>query len=450
MHVLPRVRELEARHPDSLVTIGVHSGKYTAERDTSNIRMACDRLGVEHPVLNDRYFRQWRSYSVQAWPTVALIDPEGFILFIQSGEFELEEMDRGISELIDKYDGEGRLQRGMLDFGEDPNRLAEPKGMLRYPGRVTVDVPAPDAETATLYVSDTGHYRVLEFELMRRERPPRARLLRVFGSGERGMADGPQETARFGEVQGLATDGQYLFVADRTNHAIKRIDLATGEVKTVAGTGRLAESRVSAGPGAERELRSPWGLAQYMQYVYIAMAGTHQIWRLHLDSYDIGPHAGSGLEAISDGPQLRAALAQPMGLAIGDEKIYFADAESSGVRFTDILPDRTVSTIVGTGLFDFGDRDGMGRDVLLQHDQDVAFHRKKILVADTYNNKLKVIEPATGETKSLASEAGEAGYLAEPSGIWADDETILVADTNNHRIVSIDPETAVPAELALE
>ncbi|RJQ53225.1 MAG: alkyl hydroperoxide reductase [Actinobacteria bacterium] len=446
MHMLPRVRELEGRHADSLVTIGVHSGKFIAERSTGNIRAACARLGVDHPVLNDRYFRQWRSYSVQAWPTIALIDPEGYVLFTQAGEFDLEEVDRGLVELIERYDREGKLQRGAIDFGDDPKALAEPAGMLRFPTRVAV-------EDRTMYVADSGNRRVLELELVAspmESAEPRAELRRVFGTGEDGMLDGAPDEAQFSEPQGIVIDGKHVYVADRSNHAIRRLDRETGDVSTVAGTGSLAEGRIGAGPALETDLRSPWGLAQYMQYVYVAMAGSHQIWKLHLDGNDMGLHAGSGIEAIGDGPQLRAALAQPTGLAIGDEILYFACSENSAVRYTDILPNRDVRTIVGTGLFDFGDRDGMGDEVLLQHDQDLAWHRKKLLVADTYNDKIKVVDPATKRSMSVASEAGEGGYLNEPSGIWADDRMILVADTNNHRIVSLNPETGMPAELALE
>lgn len=429
--MLPRVRELEERFGDVLVAIGVHAGKYTAERKTQHIAAACLRLGIEHPVVNDRHFRIWRAYTVQAWPTLTFLDPNGYVVASQAGELPLRALETLLERLI-----EGS-QPGVLD--RRPFELARPpvepeSGVLRFPGKVL-------AFGGRLYVADTGHHRVLEVELERQDDSgpplekhwgPRARVARAFGSGEAGFADGSAGSAAFREPQGMAAGTGALFVADRGNHAVRRVELETGRVSTVAGTGELGE-RLREGAGRETALRSPWALWLEQGILFIAMAGSHQIWKLDLATGRLRVHAGSGAESIEDGPLARATLAQPSGLAASDGRLYFADAESSSIRWADLREDGRVGTIVGTGLFDFGDRDGSGEEVRLQHPLDLAWHEGGLLVADSYNNKLKRVDPIA--RTAVRWPGGGAASLNEPAGLAILAGHLYVADTGNHRIV---------------
>lgn len=438
--MLPRVAELEERFGESLVGVGVHAGKYPRERRTDAIRAACDRLGVTHPVVNDRHFRMWRAFAVQAWPTVVLVSPDGRVLGSQAGEFDVETMADAIARIEEAYRAEGLLRPEPLDLGEV--RSPEPSRTLRFPGRVL-------ARDGVLYVSDTGHARVLEVTLGDDGRS--GRVSRVFGSGEAGFDDGSAQTARFAEPQGLALAAGTLFVADRSNHAVRAVDLTSGTVTTAAGTGRLASRGPRPGPGAESELRSPWGLEALGDRVVVTMAGSHQLWRMGVTPpYVLEPLAGTGAEEILDGPRERAALAQPTGAASGpDGRVWFADSESSAVRWVDPAPGGEVGSAVGTGLFDHGDRDGEGDAVRLQHPQDVAWSRGGVLVADTYNSKLKWVEPSARRSFALPGDAGSGEGLEEPSGVWADDALAFAADTGNHRVVRVDLDTGELVEVVL-
>jgi len=440
MHVLPQVRELERRHRAELVVVGVHSGKFIAERKTDRIRKACARLDVEHPVVNDRYFRQWRSYAVQAWPTVAVVDPGGYVATVQSGEFDLERMDGFLRGLIARHSKDGSLVPGELDFGADPRSLPAPSGILKFPGRVV-------ERDGTLFVADSGNHRVVEVELQDADGPA-GRVRRLFGDGSDGFSDGPAGGARFAEPQGLALADDALFVADRRNHAIRRIDLETGEVTTVAGTGHRGSGAVRTGSAESVDLRSPWGLVLAGEGLFVAMAGTHQIFRLGLDNGRLDLYCGSGVEAIGDGLAERATLAQPTGLTSDGETLFFADSESSAVRAA-TLANGWVRTLVGTGLFDFGDRDGVGDEARLEHVQDVALHGGVVLVADTYSNKIKRIDPSKRACTTLPGDAGSGDVLDEPSGIYSDGERVFVADTNNHRIAVVDAETGAVSSLVV-
>jgi sugar lactone lactonase YvrE len=286
-------------------------------------------------------------------------------------------------------------------------------------------------------VADTGAHRVLEVD------PQAGTILRVFGSGQPGFRDGSAAEARFRDPQGMVLFQGDLLVADTGNHALRRIALSSGEVTTVAGTGALPRTwPPQGGPARSTPLDSPWDLATDGRQVFLAMAGCHQLWRWDPATGRVEPLAGSGREGIHDGPGPRAALAQPSGLALEDSRLWFADAEASAVRVLH-LEAGTVETFVGQGLFVFGDRDGGGEAVRLQHPLGVAVWEGKVLVADTFNNKIRLLDPRTRECRTFLGTGEEvlredALTFWEPGGLAVEGDTLFVADTNHHRVVAVD------------
>ncbi|HEX6940830.1 MAG TPA: thioredoxin-like domain-containing protein [Longimicrobiales bacterium] len=426
LHELPQLRKLESWFPAELVVVGVHSGKFIAERETSNIREAVLRHGIDHPVVNDRRFRIWRSYAVNAWPTLVLIDPEARVVGQQAGEIAAERLAEVVERVIARAESAGKLDRTPRAYPLERER--EPERALRYPAKVRVD----DA-SGRLFVADSGHHRIL---VVRLDAGGGSGVLEaVVGRGEAGFADGAFETAAFHDPHGLALDGGTLYVADTGNHAVRAIDLGRRRVETVAGTGEQAGPRARGGRGPEVALNSPWDLLVHGGAVYVAMAGPHQIWRLDAATGDIAPWAGTGAEALHDGSREEAALAQPSGLATDGRRLFFADAENSAIRWVDLGPTAAVRTIIGTGLFDFGDRDGVGDAVRLQHPLGVAWHDGRVYLADTYNGKIKVVDPEERTCRALP--VGEGG-LWEPGGLDVAAGRIYVADTNHHRVARVD------------
>ena len=413
-HVQPRLRELERRFPDTLTVIGVHSGKFAHERITADLALACDRQNVTHAVVNDRQYRVWRSFDVSAWPTVALVAADGELLGLQPGEFALEPMAAAIENAIADAEKHGKLVRG-----PDPITVPQPRaeGTLRFPGRVLV-------VGERLVIADTGHGRVLDCVLERAAgRPPLARVT--------------AEHTGFDEPQGLAVLGGRLYVADRAGQAVWR--LGPGDQRErVLGTGELGEGFSAGGFGPKVEVRSPWGIAALQDWLVVGMAGSHQLWRLDPDTLAARPWAGTGGEELTDGTLSRALLAQPTGVSAFGTRVAFADCESSAIRIADEAVG--VRTVVGKGLFVFGDKDGIGIEVQLQHAEDLAVHEGALAVADTYNDRLKHIDPGTRESRPWLGEAGEAGALREPAGVSSDGQTLAVADTGNHRIVLVEPD----------
>jgi DNA-binding beta-propeller fold protein YncE len=421
------VRRLEEEYSDVLVAIGVHSGKFIAERVTDNIRTATRRLNIYHPVVNDRHFRTWRAYNVSAWPTIVLLSPDGKVIGQHAGEFSFEDFDRVIYALEQVYDQAGMLDRNPLNSPLDPEPDID--SPLRFPGKVLAD---PGGNR--LFIADTGNNRVLVAQLTSHAE---ARVVHTIGSGEAAMKDGAFPETALHAPEGMALQGNTLYIADTENHSIRAAHLDTGTLETVAGTGEQGYTR-TGGVGTSAALNSPWDLLVRDNWLYIAMAGTHQLWRMDLQSGEVRPFVGSGRENIDDGPNPRATLAQPSGLTTDGQRLYFADSESSAVRACDFDPNGYTQTLLGEGLFEFGDKDGNGLAVRLQHSLGVAYHNGKIYIADTYNNKVKTYDLSTKECHtSLGS--GNVAELYEPGGlsVWASDgETRLyVADTNNHRVL---------------
>jgi sugar lactone lactonase YvrE len=436
---------LEKKYPNELVVIGVHSAKFDNEKDTESIRKAILRYEISHPVVNDANMRIWRAYGARSWPSLYLIDPEGNLIARGNGEGLYEPLDREIANLIKIHKEKKTLNEKPLKFelarfqegGDSP---------LFFPGKVLAD-PAGKR----LFIADSTHHRIVITDLG-------GKKIAVAGTGEPGKADGAFDKAAFNDPQGMALDGDLLYVADRKNHLIRALNLEKRTVKTIAGTGKQGQARDAEGPALEIGLNSPWDLLLNGERLFIAMAGHHQIWTLDTAKQTLAPYAGNGFENIRDGVLFASSFAQPSGLATDGSLLYVADSESSTVRSLPLNGRGEVKTVVGLAerdnLFNFGDVDGSGDKVRLQHALGVAYHDGKLYLADTYNSKIKVIDPVKRECKTFLGGEPE-GWLAtplfsEPGGISYADGKLYVADTNAHRIRVVDLKTKTVSTLKLQ
>ncbi len=448
-HVLPDLAKLEEKYKNELVVIGVHSAKFDAERETENIRNKVHEYRIKHPVINDARMVIWRRFGVRSWPTLVLLDAKGVYQGSVSGEGHYEQLDQAIGQLVEAHKAKGELN--LTPFKFEPEMERSTGGPLLYPGKITAD-----AAGKRLFITDTGHNRIVITDLTGHDPV-------VIGTGEEGMIDGGYAQAKFNRPQGTCLDGDTLYVADTENHAIRRIDLKQRVVSTIAGIGSQSPRppiERYVGPAGTSALSSPWDLAMIPgdRSLYIAMAGPHQIWKLDFASGEIGVWAGSGNEDIADGSSEGAKFAQPSGLATDGKNLFVADSEVSGVRvILDITPNgpAQVRTIVGQGLFAFGDKDGKGPAVRLQHCLGLAFADGKLYIADTYNNRVKVCDPRSRSVKALvgARTAGDSDSpprFYQPAGLSVAGSILYVADTNNHRIRMVDLKTDHVATLALD
>jgi thiol-disulfide isomerase/thioredoxin len=442
IHIIPDLKKLEEKYAEELVVIGVHSAKFDNESETENIRQVILRYELEHPVVNDNEFQIWTQYGARAWPTLVLIDPDGNVLGSHSGEGIYEPFDAVISGMIEEFDSLGRIDRTPLDLKrENANQVDSP---LLFPGKVLAD-----PISGRLFIADSNHNRIVISDL-------EGNVLEVIGDGRAQLNDGDFESASFFRPQGMTlTEEDKLYIADTENNAIREVDLANRTVKTVAGTGKLEYMRFPASDAARTPLNSPWDVLYHDGRIFIAMAGQHQIWVLDPDEGLISLFAGSGREELKDGSLTSGGLNQPSGLASDGQVLYFADSEASAIRTADFLPDGKLETIVGIGLFDFGDIDGVGDEVRLQHPLGIEYLDGQLYVADTYNNKIKRIDPETRESISFlggsdaAWQDGADALFNEPGGLSVAGEKLYIADTNNHVIRVADLNTREVETLVL-
>lgn len=422
------MRELETRYGDSLAVVGVHSGKYITERETPRIRDASIRLDAIHPTINDRQFRVWRAYAVRAWPTLVAIDPVGRVIGMHAGEFTAEALVPFVDRVLVDAHAAGSPSRPAPHLAPDPPTIAPDR--LAYPGKVALD-------GRRLAIADSAHHRVLVGTLD--DSGTHFRLGRVFGDAA-GYRDG--DAPRFRNPQGLVFRGDHLYVADAGNHAVRELSLTTGTTRTVAGTGWQLRTQHDLAAGA---LSSPWDLCLVGDVLYVAMAGIHRLWTIRLGSGAVAPFSGTGAEELHDGPHAQAALAQPMGICVAGNVLALTDSESSAVRIADLDPSGGVRTIVGTGLFDFGDVDAVGDDARLQHAQGiVAATDGRLLVCDSYNDSLRWVDPSSRRVTTWVRG------LHEPGGLALGDRLVYVADTNAHRIAVVSRDDGCIQALAIE
>jgi DNA-binding beta-propeller fold protein YncE len=454
IHIMPDLAKLEKKYTNELVVIGVHSPKFENEKENASIRKAILRYQIEHPVINDADHAIWDRYEVDAWPTLVLIDPEGNLVGYTSGEGQYELLDVVIGKLVEEHRKKKTLNEKPIRF--DLAKFRESGDTpLYFPGKVVADEKAK-----RLYIADSTHHRIVVTDLD-------GNKVAIIGTGEPGKADGAFDKAQFLDPQGMAVRGDTVYVADRKNHLIREIDMKAKTVTTIAGNGDQdhdVDNRrlLRMVPASDIGLNSPWDLALDGDNLYIAMAGHHQIWQLDLKAKMIGPYAGNGRETIGDGLLRKAMFAQPSGLTTDGKNLYVADSETSSLRKVSLDPEGRVDTLVGRGLFVFGDRDGLGQDggedspteARMQHALGVTYHNGKLYVADTYNSKIKQYDILTRKLTTLVSGRpfGIFGpqVFNEPGGINYANGKLYVADTNAHRIRVIDLKTKAVSTLQLK
>jgi thiol-disulfide isomerase/thioredoxin len=396
LHVLEELRPLEERFADVLTVVGVHSPKFVHEADHDALVAAVERYAVHHPVLDDPDLETWKQYAVRAWPTLVLVDPEGYIVHVSSGEGHVEGIGRLLEQLVAEHEAKGTLRRGDSPYVPPPPSRSE----LSFPGK------ALRLDDGRLLVTDSSHDSVV-------------------------LLDGDTVVRRypgFLQPQGICRYDEKVLVADTGHHTLVRLDLDTGATEVVAGTGRVwRPGDASSGPALEVNLSTPWDVAVWDGEVVVAMAGTHQ---LHaFDGSTVRVLAGTTGEGLRDGAALSSYLAQPSGLAAGPDRLWFADAETSALRW---YRDGEIGTAVGTGLFDFGHRDGPAEQALLQHPLGVALLPDgSVAVCDTYNGAVRRYDPATDEVTTLMAD------LAEPSDAVVDGQHLLIVESAAHRVTRL-------------
>ncbi|HET9031351.1 MAG TPA: thioredoxin-like domain-containing protein [Dokdonella sp.] len=415
-NLLPDLAWLESRFNDGLTIFGIHCPKYPHQRDSEKVLKAVNRLGIRHPVASDANLDLWQQYDVDAWPSAVLIDAEGLVAAVIPGEGRRQDLDEKISQLLDEAAERDLREYEAASVASRP----EPAMPLRFPGKLL-------ATDSRLYVSDSGHHRVLECN-------HDGRIMRQFGSGDRGYWDGRNEECGLADPQGLAIRDEFLYIADRGNHAVRRVRLESGEMETVLGNGEQGRVRPHNAEAVSTPIGSPSDLAIVADKIYVVSSSQNQIWELDLARDTVDVFAGNGKLALQDGLSLDSSFAQPSGITTSGLQLLIADAASSSIRLVRLIDGR-VSTLVGSGLYEHGDVPGTRDTARLQNPLDVAMDPRGIaFIADSYNGKIKALSLKSGAVRALNVNH----ELLEPGGLSIAAGALWIANTNAHEVVRID------------
>ncbi|PIA44027.1 hypothetical protein AQUCO_01800233v1 [Aquilegia coerulea] len=463
MHVLPDLEFLERKYKDKAFTVvGVHSAKFDNEKDLQAIRNAVLRYNINHPVVNDGDMYLWRELGISSWPTFAVVSPNGKLLAQIAGEGHRKDLDDLVEAALLFYGEKKILNNTPVSLSlEKDNDVRLLTSSLKFPGKLEVDVL-----NNRLFISDSNHNRIVVTDLDGNF------IVQIGSTGEEGLQDGSFDDATFNRPQGLAYNPKknLLYVADTENHALREIDFVNESVQTLAGNGIKGSDYEGGGKGTSQVLNSPWDVCfePNNEIVYIAMAGQHQIWQHNTSTGATRAFSGNGFERNLNGSSSKtSSFAQPSGISLSPDLkvIYVADSESSSIRALDLTTGGTRllaggDPIISENLFRFGDHDGVGSDVLLQHPLGVLCGANgQVYIADSYNHKIKKMDPTSKRVLTVAG-TGRAGFkdgsklsaqLSEPSGIAeVGNGRLLIADTNNSVIRYLDLNNEESELLTLE
>ncbi len=416
---LQRLRDLarlQLRHGDRLQSVAVHVPRFDSEREGRRIASSLHRHGIGFPVAHDPDWVAWQHFEITAWPTVVLIDGSGRIRERIIGDGPIRDLDARVATLCEAPGSPGIAAAFQLRGDPEPNMP------LRFPTGVA-------ANEQYLYVADGGHQRVLECDHA-------GRVLRQFGSGDIDFIDGPAELAAFSRPAALHLTRDVLYAIDRGNHAVRSINLRTGEVGTLCGTGRPGQP-VEGTVGNPRDvaLDQPSAVVVVGDSLLIACRGDNRVWKYDLGKAALSLLAGSGRLAVEDGVGDQAAFAEPVSLAAVQQRVYVCDRAGSAIR-TISTGNGQVKTLVGQDQWNFGATDGARSAALLQGPQAIALDPGSPLlwIADCGNNQLRTLRLGGGDVSTYALPQ----RLHGPRGLAVGKGVVWIADTDAHAVLRLD------------
>ncbi len=436
IHAIPEIKKLEQEFGNKLTVIGVHSGKFSNEKDFDSIKKAVLKYDISHPVINDEALKIWNSFEVNAWPSFILINPHGNVVKRYVGEEDIQYIRKDVKRMVGKY----RYQLNRNDLPEflEKNKIA--MRVLSYPSKITYSnkFSYKSYNGAALFIANSGRNEILVTTLG-------GEILLEIGSKSAGFQDGNITQARFNNPTGLLYKNQKLYVADTANHAIREIDFKENKVITLLGTGLRGQKIRGQGIAArDTTLASPSDIEFYPDEDNLAIAnsGTHQILKFNLKNKTVSVLAGDGLEGIIDGIYPKNSLAQTSDLKAFGTKLYFIDSETSSLRV--LNKNGEVETLIGKGLFEFGQKDGDKNNALMQHPLGLTVSSKGVYISDSFNHTIRKYDFASKKLYDFIAngkkgeELGKTTNFDEPDGIiFIDEKEFIVCDTNNNRLVRI-------------
>jgi hypothetical protein len=258
-----------------------------------------------------------------------------------------------------------------------------------------------------------------------------------------GSTDGTGTAASFSFSAGIATDGTNLYVADTFNHTIRKVVISTAEVTTLAGTAGVSGS--TDGIGAAALFNSPQGITTDGTNLYVADTNNHTIRKINISTGLVSTLAGvAGFVGSADGIGPDAQFSAPCGITTDGTNLYVADTRNSTIRKV-LITTGAVTTMAGKA-GQIGSFDGYGTSALFNYPIGITTDGTNLFIVDTGSSTIRQIVIATGSVTTLAGSAGHIGLtdgtggaalFKYPIGIASDGSNLYITDTGNGTIRKI-------------
>ena len=227
-----------------------------------------------------------------------------------------------------------------------------------------------------------------------------AQVTTLAGSGQQAFADGTGAAARFNEPKGVAISGGTLYVGDTLNHRVRAVDVATRAVTTLAGA---ASQGYADGTGAAAQFKRPTGVAISGTTLYVVDSYNNRIRAIEVASGAVTTIAGSGEFAYADGTGAAAKFNEPYGLAVSQDgnTLYVADRGNHRLRAVDVATG-AVTTLAGAASQGYADGTGAAAQFFQPSNVVVAKDGKTLYVTDRVNHRVRAVNLATSAVTTLA------------------------------------------------
>ena len=262
-------------------------------------------------------------------------------------------------------------------------------------------------DSKNLYIADSGNHLIRKIVI------DNGTVTTLAGGGSGTSTDGTGTTASFNNPEGITTDGNNLYVADFSNHTIRKIVISTGAVTTLAGTAGTSGSTDATGTSAS--FYKPRGITTDGTNLYVADVDNHKIRKIVIATGVVTTLAGGGSGTSTDGTGTTASFNRLQGITSDGTNLYVSDTNNHKIRKI-VIATGVVTTLAGSGTLGSTDH-GTGTSASFYWPLGITTDGTNLYVADTFNHKIRKIVISTGVVTTLAGSTPSGS--TDASGIAA-------------------------------
>lgn len=398
------VLSLREEDREAVDLIGVHCPRFPSEREHWRAKALLDCAGVNFPVYDDSSKAIRRSYLINGWPATVIVDPKGYLAWAREGVLP-PEIVRPVLKTM------GRTARVVGDIKSVEHLRLKRTDFKFIPTRLALNGDR-------LVVLDGKSNRLL--------------FLNVGVDGksanmERSLSLGPSVAS---SVTGFSLQEDRIFLFDRRGRKVRLTDHKGKEIGVFSGD---SSPSMMAGP---RSFGYPKDGVCRDGLLYIASAGTYQVWAQSTSGGGASPFTGNGSPGMDDGTPNKATLGAPEAMICDGRVLFLSDSYSNSVRWID-MSSGIVQTLAGEGPSLYGCRDGRGASALFQRPMGLCLCGRKLYVADSYNDRIRAIDLDSGYVSTIyGAKRGQS--LTFPSDVAVAGDRFYVSDIGSGRIVHFD------------